>query len=270
MPRRSADLAYSGIVWLVALFAMLLLLAPTVVVLITSFTGAQTLKFPPPSWSLRWYMELLQSDELIAATWTSLKIAFWATLACSVLGTAAALGIARSSSTWARFLDSLFMSPMVLPAMAFGLALLMVFSLMSVRLSIWTLTVGHVVICTPFVIRMVSAAVQQLNPLLDDCSLSLGASRLYTLRRITLPLISRGVFAGSFVAFLSSFDHVPVSLFLSDARTEVLPIKLWQILEASLDVRVAAVSGVIVLVTLVGLVLAEGLFGLGENVQKGP
>jgi putative spermidine/putrescine transport system permease protein len=268
MPRRSADLAYSGVVWMIALFAMVLLLAPTVVVLITSFTGAQTLKFPPPSWSLRWYRELLQSDELIAATWTSLKIAFWATFACGVLGTAAALGIARSRSTWARLLDSLFMSPMVLPAMAFGLALLMVFSLMSVRLSIWTLTVGHIVICTPFVIRMVSAAVQQLNPLLDDCSLSLGASRLYTLRRITLPLISRGVFAGCFVAFLSSFDHVPVSLFLSDARTEVLPIKLWQILEASLDVRVAAVSGVIVIVTLVGLVLAERLFGLGANVQE--
>ena len=270
MPPRSADLAYSGIVWMIALFAMVLLLAPTVVVLITSFTGAQTLKFPPPSWSLLWYRELLQSHELIAATWTSLKIAFWATLACTVLGTAAALGIARSRNGWARFLDSLFMSPMVLPAMAFGLALLMVFSLMSVRLSIWTLTVGHIVICTPFVIRMVSAAVQQLNPLLDDCSLSLGASRLYTLRRITLPLISRGVAAGSFVAFLSSFDHVPVSLFLSDARTEVLPIKLWQILEASLDVRVAAVSGVIVLLTLVGLILAARLFGLGANVQERP
>ncbi len=268
MQHRTADLAYSALVWMIALVAMVLLLAPTVVVLVTSFTGAQTLKFPPPSWSLRWYRELLQSDELIAATWTSLKIAFWATLACGVLGTAAALGIARSRSVWARFLDSLFMSPMVLPAMAFGLALLMVFSLLSVRLSIWTLTVGHIVICTPFVIRMVGAAVQQLNPLLDDCSLSLGASQLYTLRRITLPLISRGIFAGSFVAFLSSFDHVPVSLFLSDARTEVLPIKLWQILEASLDVRVAAVAGVIVIVTLLGVVLAERLFGLGSNVQE--
>ena len=101
MRHRPADLAYSGLVWIVAVVAMVLLLAPTVVVLITSFTGAQTLKFPPPSWSLRWYRELLQSDELIAATWTSLKLAFWATLTCSVLGTAAALGIARSRSAWA-------------------------------------------------------------------------------------------------------------------------------------------------------------------------
>jgi putative spermidine/putrescine transport system permease protein len=269
MSSRTSDLSYCSIVWIVALFAMLLLFAPTVVVLIASFTGAQTLRFPPPSWSLRWYTDLLHSDELIAATWTSLTIAFWATLACGVLGTAAALGIARSRSAWARFLDGLFMSPLVLPAMALGLALLMVFSLLAVRLSIWTLTVGHVVICTPFVIRMVSAAVQQLNPVLDDCSLSLGASRFYTLRRITLPLISRGICAGSFVAFLSSFDHVPVSLFLADARTEVLPIKLWQILEASLDVRVAAVSGVIVIVTLAGLIVAERFFKLAVDVHEG-
>jgi putative spermidine/putrescine transport system permease protein len=269
MSPRTSDFLYRSLVWGVALFAMLLLLAPTVVVLIASFTGEQTLRFPPASWSLRWYTDLLQSDELIAATWTSLQIAFWATGTAGLLGTAAALGIARSPSAWARFLDGLFMSPLVLPAMALGLALLMVFSLLAVRLSIWTLIVGHVVICTPFVIRMVSAAVQQLNPALDDCSLSLGASRLYTLRRITLPLIGRGVCAGSFVAFLSSFDHVPVSLFLSDARTEVLPIKLWQILEASLDVRVAAVSGVIVIVTLAGLMVAEGLFGLATDAHKG-
>lgn len=268
MRARVDDLAYTAVIWMIALFAMLLLLAPTVVVLITSFTGEQTLKFPPPTWSIRWYVELAHSRELIDAAWTSLKVAFWATLICGMLGTAAALGIARSRAVSARLLDSLFMSPMVLPAMAFGLALLMVFSLLSVRLSMWTLVIGHVVICTPFVIRMVSAAVQQLNPVLQDCSLSLGASRWYTLTRVTLPLIQRGIFAGCFVAFLSSFDHVPVSLFLSDARTEVLPIKLWQILEASLDVRVAAVSGVIVIVTLVGLLLAERLFGLSANVQE--
>ena len=267
MRLKAGDVAYEGAVWAVAAFAMLLLLAPTVVVLITSFTGAQTLKFPPPAWSVRWYVELLQSGELLAATWTSLKLATLATLACGVLGTAAALGIARSRTAAARLLDSLFMSPMVLPAMAFGLALLMVFSVLSVRLSLWTLVIGHIVICTPFVIRMVSAAVQQLNPSLEDSSFSLGASRWYTLRRVTLPLISRGAFAGCFVAFLASFDHVPVSLFLSDARTEVLPIKLWQILEASLDVRVAAVSGVLIATVLVLMLIMERVVGLTRRLR---
>lgn len=262
MQRDPADRLYALTMATIAGFATLLLLLPTAVVLITSFTSGNTLKFPPPSWSLRWYAELIASNEIIGPAITSLKVAILATIGSGTLGTAAALAIARSSSPLARALDSLFMSPMVLPAMAFGLSLLLVLNLISVRLSIMTLVAGHMVICIPFVIRMVGASVQQMNPVLIDCSLSLGASRWYTFRRITLPLIGRGVAAGCFVAFLSSFDNVPVSLFLADARTEVLPIKLWQILEASLDVRVAAVSGVIVVVTLIGLLAAERFAGL--------
>src|SRR5262249_11165229 len=138
MRLKASDIVYEGAVWAIAGFAMLLLLAPTVVVLITSFTGAQTLKFPPPTWSVRWYAELIQSAELPAAAWSSPNLATQAPLAGGVLGTAAALGIARSRTAAARLLYSLFMSPIVLPAMAFGLALLMVFSVLSVRLSLWT------------------------------------------------------------------------------------------------------------------------------------
>jgi putative spermidine/putrescine transport system permease protein len=266
MQRSLADRLYDIAVNALALFAMLLLLAPTLVVVIISFTGGITLRFPPPSWSLRWYVELLQSWEIIQPALTSLKVAALATLLSTVLGTAAAIGIARSQSKIARVLDALFMSPMVLPAMAFGLSLLLVFNMLGIRLSVATLVLGHTIICVPFVIRMVGASVQQLNPVLVTCSLSLGASHWYTFRRITLPLIKRGIFAGGFVAFLSSFDNVPVSLFLADARTEVLPIKLWAILEGSLDVRVAAVSGVIVILTLIGLILAESLGGVTRQV----
>lgn len=268
MQRSPGDHLYFGTVGVLAGFTMLLLLAPTAVVLIISFTGGITLKFPPPSWSVRWYLELLKSDEIIQPAITSLKVAVLATIGSATLGTAAALGIARSKTRLARLLDSLFMSPMVLPAMAFGLSLLLVFNMLAIRLSLATLVLGHIIICVPFVIRMVGAAVQQLNPVLIDCSISLGASRWYTFRRITFPLIRRGIVAGCFVAFLSSFDNVPISLFLADARTEVLPIKLWAILEGSLDVRVAAVSGVIVIATLIGLILAERLGGLNRQMQS--
>ncbi len=268
MQRSLRDHFWFGTVGLLAGLTMLLLLLPTAVVLIISFTGGITLKFPPPSWSVRWYLELLKSDEIIQPAITSLKVAVMATIGAATLGTAAALGIARSRTKLARMLDALFMSPMVLPAMAFGLSLLLVFNMLAIRLSTTTLVLGHIIVCVPFVIRMVGASVQQLNPALITASLSLGASRWYTFRRITLPLIRRGIIAGCFVAFLSSFDNVPISLFLADARTEVLPIKLWAILEGSLDVRVAAVSGVIVIVTLIGLILAERLGGLNRPSQS--
>jgi len=268
MQRSLRDHGYSATISLLAGFSMLLLLLPTAVVLIISFTGGITLKFPPPSWSVRWYVELLNSDEIIQPAITSLKVAVLATIGACILGTAGALGIARSKSRLARILDALFMSPMVLPAMAFGLSLLLVFNMLAIRLSMATLVLGHIIICVPYVIRMVGASLQQLNPVLITCSLSLGASRWYTFRHITLPLIKRGIVASGFVAFLSSFDNVPVSLFLADARTEVLPIKLWAIMEGSLDVRVAAVSGIVVITTLIGLVIAERIGGLGRQVQN--
>lgn len=267
MQRSFTDRIYVALVGLIAGVTMLLLIAPTAVVLVISFTGGMTLKFPPPSWSLRWYVELLHSWEIIQPAINSLKVAAMATLASATLGGAAALAIARCKSRVAKALDSLFMSPMVLPAMAFGLSLLLVFNILDIRLSMATLVLGHTIVCVPFVIRMVGASVQQLNPVLIDCSLSLGASRWYTFRHITLPLIRRGLIASSFVAFLSSFDNVPVSLFLADARTEVLPIKLWAILEGSLDVRVAAVSGVIVMVTLVCLVVVEVFGGITQQTK---
>ncbi|HKU99796.1 MAG TPA: ABC transporter permease [Vineibacter sp.] len=268
MQRSPQDRLYSATIGILSGFTMLLLLAPTAVVVIISFTGGITLKFPPPSWSIRWYAELLVSDEIIQPALTSLNVAVMATIGSGVLGTAAALGIARSQSRLARILDALFMSPMVLPAMAFGLSLLLVFNMLAIRLSTATLVLGHIIICIPYVIRMVGASLQQLNPVLITCSISLGASRWYTFRRVTLPLIRRGIIASGFVAFLSSFDNVPVSLFLADARTEVLPIKLWAILEGSLDVRVAAVSGVVVIATLLGLIAAERFGGFARQAAR--
>ena len=250
--------AWQTIVTGLAVFAMILLVAPTIVVVVMSFTGDFTLRFPPRSWSVRWYVELVQnSPQIVASAWVSLQVAVIATFTAVVLGTLAAVSIAGRRDRWAVALDSVFMSPMVFPAMSLGLALLLVLSLAGVRLSTWTLAVGHVVIATPFVIRMVSAAAQQVNPALLDCAASLGASRLHAFLTITLPLIRPGVVAGGVVAFLSSIDHVPVSLMLADPRTETLPIHLWTILEANLDVRVASVSGLVVAATIVVILMLD-------------
>ena len=96
---------------------------------------------------------------------------------------------------------------------------------------------------------------------------SLGASAWYTFRRVTFPIIRPGVLAGAFFAFMSSFDNVPVSLFLADERTEVLPIHLWQQIETNLDVRTAAVSGVIVVITLLLMLVAERFAGLTSQMR---
>jgi len=134
-------------------------------------------------------------------------------------------------------------------------------------LSVSTLILGDVAVCVPFVLRTTIASLAQLDPALLDASLSLGAGKLFTFRRVTLPLIGRGMAAGAFLAFMASFDNVPVSLFLTDARTEVLPIHLWQIIDTNLDVRTAAASGVLIAFTIVLMVVAERFASLSKQLH---
>ena len=266
--RTDADaLSFGLVIGSLASIAVVFLIAPTVILLITSFTDSESLKFPPSGYSFRWYAALVDAHQLLDAAWNSLVVAVWTTALSVILGVTAALAIGRSHAPWAKALDSVFMSPLLLPALAFGFGALIYFNSIGLAQSMVGLIFGHTAVCVPFVLRNSIAALSQLNPAMQEASESLGAGRLYTFRRVTLPLIAPGVGAGSFIAFMSSFDNVPVSLFLSDARTQMLPIHLWEIIETNLDVRTAAASGVIVVATLVLMILAERFAGLTKQLR---
>jgi putative spermidine/putrescine transport system permease protein len=247
--------------------AMVFLIAPTVIVLITSLTASESLRFPPPGLSLRWYYALLDADQMQRAAWNSLIIAFWTTIICVVLGTAASIGIARSRSKWVKAADLLFMSPLLLPALAFGFAALVYVNKLGLSPSIPLLILGHVIVCVPFVLRTTIASLSQLDPALLEASNSLGGGNWMTFRRVILPLIAPGLGSGAFLAFMASFDNVPVSLFLADERNEVLPIHLWQQIDTNLDVRTAAASGLIVIFTLALMLIAERFAGFTRQMH---
>ncbi len=260
--------SFNLVIGLLSAVAIALLTAPTIVVLITSFTNGFSLKFPPPGYSLRWYEALFtQSPELWSAALRSVQVALLATALAAVLAVAAALALARQPSGWARLADSVFMSPLMLPTLALGLALLMTFNVLGVPLSFWTLVIGHVAITTPYILRTTIASLLQLDPVLLQSARSLGAGAAFTFRTVTLPLVLPGVAAGAFIAFMASFDNVAISLFLADARSEMLPIRMWHNIESNLDVRTAAVSGVLIAVTVAALVLMERLVGISRHLK---
>jgi putative spermidine/putrescine transport system permease protein len=264
LERRSFALVFG----LLGALAVLLLLAPTVIVLVTSFTSGYSLKFPPPGYSTRWYQALwTESPEILQAFGLSLEVAAIATCVSAVMAVAAALALARRREPWARLLESAFLSPLMLPALAIGLALLMLFNLAGTGLSFATLVAGHIVVTAPYIFRTTTASLVQLDPSLLESARSLGASPVYVFRSVTLPLIFPGVAAGAFIAFMYSFDNVAVSLFLSDARSEVLPIRMWHIIESNLDVRAAAVSGVLIAATLVLMVVMERVAGISRHLR---
>ena len=260
-------LSFRAVFGVIAAVTIVVLVFPTVVILMLSFSGEESLHFPPASYSLRWYAALLDANEIQDAALVSLEVACIAVTASVVMGVAASMAIARSRAAWARALDTLFMSPLILPALAFGFASLMLFSLFGIHASLFTLAVGHIVISVPFVMRTTLASLSQLDPALLDCSLSLGASPVSTFRRVTLPLIAPGVASGAFIAFMASFDNVPVSLFLEDARTQVLPIHLWDIIQNQLDSRAASACGMIIIFTILMLLLMERVAGFSRFVK---
>jgi putative spermidine/putrescine transport system permease protein len=261
-------ISYETVLGVLAIIGVTLLIAPTIIVLITSLTNAFSLKFPPPGWSTKWYVALWkESPEILEALFLSIKLASLAVVFAIMLAVPAALAIARRREAWARFIESLFLSPLMLPSLALGLALLMLFNLAGTGLSFTTLVIGHIAITAPYIFRTTAASLLQLDPALIESAKSLGAQPWFLFRTITLPLISRGILAGAFIGFMYSFDNVAVSLFLSDARSEVLPIRMWHIIEASLDVRAAAMSGVLIAATVVLMVVMERVAGISRHFR---
>jgi len=272
MARRNTvtDLSYHAVIGGVAALALLILVGPVVVVLVTSLTDSQTLRFPPSGLSLRWYERLFDpsaSAPIHRAAGNSLAVAAWSAAAAALFGGMAALALARARGMRARALDAFFMSPLILPGIAFGLAALVFFTTIGLRPSLALMTIGHAIMIVPFVLRTTGASLMQLDTGLLECSASLGAGRFYSFRRITLPIIFPGLAAGTFLAFMASIDNVPISLFLASPRSDMLPIRMWGMMESTLDVRVAAVSGVLIVSVLALMLAMEKLIGLTGRLR---
>jgi putative spermidine/putrescine transport system permease protein len=271
MARRltAAELSYKLVIGGLAGVAVAILIGPILVVLITSLTTAPSLRFPPPGLSFKWYEALfdpVRSRHIHVAATNTLSVAISATILVTMLGVAAAVGLAGKRGAWAHVLENGFLGPLVLPTLAYGFAALMFFSLLGLRPSLPLLVIGHAVVIAPFVFRTTLASLGQLDPALLESSASLGAGRLTTFRHVTLPLIAPGIAAGAFLSFIASVDNVPVSLFLSNARTDMLPIRMWGMMESTLDVRVAAASGVLITCAIVLMVTMERLVGLSKRM----
>ncbi|WP_261537123.1 ABC transporter permease [Burkholderia multivorans] len=242
--------------------ALVYLTAPIVVALTMSFTAGQTLQFPPQGLSLRWYAALL--DPLASATehiaaFNSLKIAGLAVLGSMIFAVPAAIGTARARRRVTNLLEPLLLAPLVLPSLVYGLAALVVSQHIGLQPSLPLNVAGHVVVFWPLMYRAAAVLAQGMDPSLEEASTTLGASALGTLRRVTLPLLVPGICTGAFLVFIESLDNVSVSLFLADPGTTVLPLRMFAMIEESLDVRVAAMSGVLIAVTLIVVLIGRKL-----------
>lgn len=253
------------VVWLVLLFMTL----PTVVVIVASVNPTAILSFPPNGLSLRWYENALTYPQFRKAAVNSLIVTAASALVALPLGTAAALALVRHRPRGAALLNSVILSPLVIPGVAAGLGFLILAARLGLLQSRILLIVAHVVVVLPFVVRSVTVSVANLDPMLERAAASLGANPWRTFSRVTLPLLRPGLFAALLFAVIVSLNEFVVSLFITNRVTEILPVAMFTYVVNYTDPTMAALSTLFIAATFVAVFVADRFLDLSRVFQIG-
>jgi putative spermidine/putrescine transport system permease protein len=267
---RVVDDAANAIVVGTIVATVLLLLLPLVMTVSMSFDARDYLgAFPPPHWSLRWYEKFFSDSYLINGLKTSLQLATLTAVAATALGLSAAVALDRLPSRQGQLLMSLFLSPLIVPGVVVGFALLIFYARAGVDNTFLRLLGGHVLITFPYAVRTVLAALGGIKPSLAEVAQSLGASPTKAFWTVTFPLARTGIAAGAIFAFVFSLDDVAVSIFLSDPDRYTLPVALVSMLHANFDLTIAAAAVLVIASSIALMLLLDWLTGLDRIVGAG-
>jgi putative spermidine/putrescine transport system permease protein len=231
------------------------LVGPMLVVIPLSFTEARILSWPPRGFSLQWYTEMFQDPQWSRGFVNSLQVALLTAVLSTILGTVGALGIVRGRFPGKGLVNALILSPLIVPVIIIAIGFFAFFAIARLNGSMAALVLAHTVLAVPFVVVNVATVLRTMDRNLELAAASLGASPVRTFWRITLPIILPGVFAGALFAFITSWDEVVVSIFLTSARYRTLPVEMWEQVRQVVDPTVAAVATTVMLVTTTLLVL---------------
>ncbi|MCL4767862.1 MAG: ABC transporter permease [Hyphomicrobiaceae bacterium] len=262
MQQRIADrlgrLLIAGISWVVVAYLAL----PLIVVVAISFTTTEYLRFPPQGATFRWYWRFISDPTFVEAFVLSGGLAAAATAAALLLGIPAALVFARKRFPGSAALSAAFLSPLVLPTIVLGAAILQYASALGFARSFWALFAGHVVLVTPYVIRTTLASLSGMETTTEEAAQDLGATPAETFFLVTLPQIKPGVIAGALFAFINSWINVEVSIFNSTAQLETIPVKLFNYIQFNIDPTLAAVSAATIYIAIIAVVAIDLSVGI--------
>ena len=245
-----------------------LLYLPIVLLVIFSFNDSVLLSFPMKGFTLKWYGELFRDAELIKALYNSLLVGFGSSLAATIIGTMAAIGISRHRFFAKEFFLSVASLPLVVPYVVLGVAMLLLFRFIGIPLNLWTVGIGHVVVNIPYVLLIVAARLAGFDAHIEEAAMDLGANYWQTLFRVTLPISAPALLASFLSSFSTSFDEFALTFFLI-GTDNTLPIYLYsQMRFPSRLPMVIALAAVIIFATLVTVILLEWLRHLDQPRRR--
>ncbi len=241
------------------------LIAPLIPVFVSSFSGSNLVRFPPEGFSVQWY------PEIPAKYWKdlgiSLLVAGLTALLTCVFGVPATFALVRGNYPGRNFFRSLLMSPLQVPLVVTGLVFMTYFFWIlrtfkvSLLGSVPGLTIAHVTLGLPYVISVLGPVLLRFHEQLEEAALSLGASRWRTIKRVTLPVLSPGIFSGATYAFITSFGNVAATIFLVSTKTMTLPVEIFYAMEFDMRPYILAMSTLVVLLSAVLVNLLQRFTG---------
>jgi spermidine/putrescine transport system permease protein len=247
---------------------LVFLWAPLLLVFLFSFHSTGSLTFPFEGFSTRWYDEVFSSEVIRSAAENSLIVATSTALLTLLLGTLAAYGLTRSGSRLRGPLSLLFFLPITLPGLFIGVALLVAFTRVEFSLSLLTVTIAHLVYVFPFFFLVARAALERLDPALEETAADLGASRWTVFRRVTLPQVWPVLVGAACLAFALSFDEFVITFFVIGPDS-TLPMYIWSSLRRTIDPSINAISSLLLAFTMLLFVVTFLLTVWSERRRRG-
>jgi len=246
------------------------LLTPIIVTVVMAFDARAYLgPLPPPALSFRWFEQFFSDDYFLRGLSTSVQLAILSVIVSLCVGVATAFAVDRTNFLGKEVLISLFLSPLIVPPVVTGFALLLFLSHIGLINGFGRLLCGHIIITVPYTIRATLAALAGIDRSLTEAALILGATERRAFWDITIPLARTGIVSGAIFAFAVSMDDVAVSIMLTDAKTYTLPIALISSMRANFDLTIAAASVMLMLVTLVLILILDKFVGLNRVIGQG-
>lgn len=245
----------SLVLYLVAGFVFAILVLPILIVIPISFSSAEFLRFPPPGFSLQWYERYFTNVSWIEPTIRSFQIASITCITATILGTILAFVLVKGKFPGKNIIYSFALSPMVIPPIITAIAIYFFYSKLRLVGTITGLVIAHTVLALPFVLVLVSTTLKGFDVTLERASLSLGANPLKTFLFVTLPIIRPGVLSGALFAFITSFDELICAIFIAGVKATTLPKKMWDGLLMEINPTIAAVSSLLIGISIFLMVM---------------
>ena len=202
------------------------------------------------------YLE--STDQLLSSLKNSLIVSTTTTTISTFIGTMTALALARFRFKLKSFYRALIFLPMLIPDIVLGIALLIYFVTIGIKLSLLSIIIGHCTFLSSYVFIVVSARLAGMNETLEEASFDLGANRLTTFKKITLPLIYPGIIGGALLAFIISLDDLVITYFISGVGSTTLPVFIYGIMRRGIKPEINAIATLMIVVSL--LIAGAGLY----------